>query len=36
VPLAQAYGAIKRAELRRHDEAGDSGAWQRREYFGRY
>jgi hypothetical protein len=27
--------AIKRAELRRHDEADDSAAWQRREYFSR-
>ena len=36
VPLATVYAAIKRAELRRHDEAADSGAWQRREYFGRY
>jgi glutamine synthetase len=35
-PLAQALAAIKRAEMRRHDEADDSAAWQRREYFSRF
>ena len=35
-PLAQAYAAIKRAERRRHAEADDSAAWQRREYFSRF
>ena len=35
-PLAHVYSAIKRTEQARHDEAEDSAAWQRREYFSRY
>lgn len=35
-PLAHLYGAIKRQEIARHEQAGDSLAWQRREYFSRY
>ena len=35
-PLVHVYGAIKRSELARHDEAADQAAWMRREYFSRF
>jgi glutamine synthetase len=35
-PLAHLYQGIKRHEIARHAAAGDTDAWERREYFARY
>ncbi len=35
-PMAFLLPRVKRFEQRRHDEAADQEAWQRREYFSRY
>ena len=35
-PVVDWFGAVKRSELARHDQADDKDAWQAREYFSRF